>query len=308
MSQETSIYSASAQLSDDEIRGCSKLLAGFLDLHIHLAPDTVKRACDDLEFASDASKIGYRGFLLKDHFAPTTGRAYDLRKLFPALGIFGGITLNHEVGGLNPDAVEAAIKAGAKEIWMPTFGASNHYDHFKAFGLPGLVSTREVKRKTTTKNGLTILDGSRVRPEVLEILGMIADANIILGTGHLSLPEVHSLVDSARKARVKKILVTHPEFSATKWPVEDQLKLAEKGAILEHCANIDYDAKLYAKNIKRVGFQKCVLSSDSGQVKKGHPALVMKKFLEDVMAEGVSESEIHTMAKVNPATLLEIEA
>jgi hypothetical protein len=307
MYHDISIHSAQASLSDEEIQSCRKLLEGFLDLHLHLAPDTVKRACDDIEFARDALRIGYRGFVLKDHFAPTAGRAYDLRRLFPNLGIFGGIALNHSVGGLNPDAVESAIKAGAKEIWMPTFGASNHYAHFKAFGLPGLVSTREVTRRGPLPAGLSILDGSTVKPEVEEILGMIADADAILGTGHLALFEVHALVDSARKAGVEKILVTHPEFTATNYPIEDQLKLVEKGAILEHCANVDYDSKLYAKNIARVGHKNCVLSSDSGQVKKGHPALAMKKFLEDIIAEGVSESEIHTMAKVNPAKLLEID-
>jgi len=286
------------------------LLSGFLDIHVHLAPDTVKRACDDLEFAADVAKIGYRGFIMKDHHASTTGRAYDLRRLFPGLEVFGGLTLNHAVGGLNPDAVEAAIKLGAKEIWMPTFGSVNHYNFFGAFGLPGLVPVREVKRTSdATKRGLSILDGGsskEVRPEVEEILSMVADANIILGTGHLGLSEIYPLLESTRKLGVKKFLVTHPEFSATMWSAEDQLKLAEKGAIMEHCANLNYDAKLYASNIKKVGAERCVLSSDSGQLKKGHPALAMCKFVEDLMSEGVTESEIHTMAKVNTLKLLDL--
>jgi hypothetical protein len=37
--------------------------------------------------------------------------------------IFGGIILNHAVGGINPVAAFAAIRFGAKEIKMPTVHA-----------------------------------------------------------------------------------------------------------------------------------------------------------------------------------------
>lgn len=40
---------------------------------------------------------------------------------------FGGLCLNHPVGGLNPDAVETSLKLGAKVIWLPTNTAENHY-------------------------------------------------------------------------------------------------------------------------------------------------------------------------------------
>jgi hypothetical protein len=37
--------------------------------------------------------------------------------------VFGALTLNHSVGGLNPVAVEIAGRSGCKIVWMPTVDA-----------------------------------------------------------------------------------------------------------------------------------------------------------------------------------------
>jgi hypothetical protein len=196
---DSSIFTGSIRITEDEAKHWKTLLHDFVDIQIHLAPDTVKRACDDVEFADDAMKTGYRGFLIKDHHAPSAGRAYDLRKQFPQLAIFGGIVLNHYVGGFNPDAVEAAIKLGSKQVWMPTFDAQNHFKQFGTYGLPGLTPTKSVNRSSaavslSNKNrGLSVFENNQpgvIRSEVKEIVSMVADAGIALGTGHISLEEI----------------------------------------------------------------------------------------------------------------------
>jgi predicted metal-dependent phosphotriesterase family hydrolase len=106
---------------------------------------------------------------------------------------------------------------------------------------------------------------------------------------------------------VHKFVITHPEFTATNWSVDDQVKLAEKGAVLEHCANQNIDPKLWASNIKRVGAEHCVLSSDSGQLKKGNPIVAMGKFVEDLTNEGLTEYEIEIMLRKNPKMLLDLD-
>ena len=40
--------------------------------------------------------------------------------------MFGSITMNRQVGGINPVAVEVALKLGAKVVWLPTQWAGNH--------------------------------------------------------------------------------------------------------------------------------------------------------------------------------------
>lgn len=44
---------------------------------------------------------------------------------------------------------------------------------------------------------------------------MIAEADIILGTGHLPVNEIFVLIDVAKERGVKKILETHAEHIAT---------------------------------------------------------------------------------------------
>lgn len=278
-------------------------------MHLHLAPDTVVRTNDDLQFAGQAEQIGYKGFMLKDHFTGTAPRAYLVSRMFPKMTVAGGLVLNRSIGGLNPSAVEMAIKVGAKEIWMPTFDALNHYNHFHMFSLPGLVEIHDMKsRRPSNFAGLSILDSQgNIKDEVMDVLELVSDANVVVATGHISLGEVTTLLRYAKKVGVRKFLVTHPEFVATRWSASDQVELAGMGAIIEHCANLNYDAALTAANIKAVGADKCILSSDSGQIRKGHPSVYMSKFVQDLKAQGISERELHLMLSEGPSKLLEID-
>jgi len=309
MTPPQSVFSASLEIPEADLPGLKRNLEGFIDLHLHLAPDRVLRTHDDIQFAGQAAKIGYGGFLLKDHFTVTAGRAYTVSKEFPGLHIGGGVVLNRAVGGINPDAVEAALLLGAKQVWMPTFDTAHHFLYFGMFSLPGTVPVKEIRRRHASSfKGITVLDpGGALKQEVQEVLEMVADSGVVLGTGHLSLEEIRSLVAAARKTGVKKMLVTHPEFLATMWPTDAQVELANQGAIMEHCANVNYDAALVARNIKAVGAERCVLSSDSGQVKKGHPSIFMSKFIDDLIAQGVTRREVEIMIAENPAKLLDLD-
>ena len=47
-------------------------------------------------------KKGMAGFVLKNHYAPTAGRAAVIRRLYPQLNAVGSITLDSGVGGHQP--------------------------------------------------------------------------------------------------------------------------------------------------------------------------------------------------------------
>jgi len=305
---QDSAYYASILPSHDEVEECKKVLDGFIDLHLHLAPDVVQRANNDIQFIETARRIGYKAIMLKDHFTSTTGRAFLLRQLYESPVVFGGLVLSASTGGLNADAVEVALEQGAREIWLPTLYALNHIKHFGGPTLPSFVPVHPVRRPEKQIQGLSIVDeDDQLKLEVHEILGMVADSDAILSTGHISREEICALLEAAKRAGVRKVLVAHPEFVATSWSTEDQLKFAEMGAILEHCASGDYEPKLVALNIKKVGVDRCILSSDAGQVRKGHPSLVMKQFIRDLEDQGLTESEIWTMTRDNPAKLLDLK-
>jgi len=288
-------------------------LQGVSELHVHAAPSIFERPFDDIELARQMRDAGYRAVLIKCHHSMSAARAPIVRKVVPGIEVFGGVVLNYPVGGINPLAVEAAIGFGAKEVWMPTLHAANHIKSMGMAGYPHHIQT--IKSRMTVKGlkGITILDPQGVLvPEVHEILGMIADADIILGTSHLSLEEDFALVAAARKAGVKKILITHVGWEATDWSVEDQVRLVDAGAMIEYCygATMPYESRLDPKaiveGIRRVGASRCVIATDLGQPYNPHPVDGMRQFIRVLSHMGVTESEIDVMARRNPAKLLGI--
>ena len=86
-------------------------LAGVIDIHAHVAPETAllnfKRAFDAIEAAQIAHIYGMRGIVLKEHNTETASWAYLVSQMVPGVEVFGGIVLNKAVGGINPVAVEA---------------------------------------------------------------------------------------------------------------------------------------------------------------------------------------------------------
>ena len=106
-----------------------------------------------------------------------------------------------------------------------------------------------------------------------QILDLIAAADVILGTGHLSTPEILKLIPAARSQGVRKILVTHPEAPFVDMPIPVQQELAGLGCRFERTwvfttpalgEVLTEDHLTYA--IHEVGVQSTVLASDMGQV------------------------------------------
>jgi len=291
---------------------CHELLQGAIDLHTHSAPSLFDRLLDDVGLAEQARAAGMRAVLYKAHEQDTTGRAALVRRAVPGIEAFGGVVLNHAVGGLNPAAVDASIKLGGRMVWMPTMTAQHHIAFFGGshFG------TR-MKGKTSTAgpaHGLTVLDGAGgLRPEVREILELIAAAGICLSTGHLSLPEIQALVPAARVAGVTRILVTHPDLALSGLGVADQKALADAGAILEKDVNTlgppwhSTTIEAMVHSIREVGPARCVLATDYGQLHSPAPVEGLRVFIQLCLEQGISEAEIRAMVAENPARLLGLD-
>src|ERR1700726_4852234 len=99
-------------------------LVGAIDIHVHAAPDSTPRSIDAIDVARLAKSRGMRGLVLKNHYEPTASLAYIVRKEVPGIEVFGGISLDLTVGGVNPAAVEwmTMVKGGyGRVVWMPTF-------------------------------------------------------------------------------------------------------------------------------------------------------------------------------------------
>ncbi len=288
---------------------CDELLHGAIDLHQHAAPSLFERITDDLGLATEARLRGMRGVLLKAHEQDTTGRAFLVRTQVPGVEVFGGIVLNWMAGGLNPYAVEASIKLGARMVWMPTLSARHHIDFFGG-GHYGRSMVAKAPLRPT-RRGITILnDHGELTAETQEILGLIAEADICLSTGHLSPPEITLLVRGAKRAGVRKILVTHPDLNLSGITTEDQKSLAAEGAFLEKdlitmmpvWQSVSLDGMI--ESIREVGPQHCVLGTDFGQLHHPSPAEGLRIFIQMLLERGITADEIRTMVVVNPARLL----
>jgi hypothetical protein len=308
---------------------CHELLRGAIDLHTHAAPSLFDRLLDDVGLAEQARAAGMRAVLYKAHEQDTTGRAALVRRAVPGIQAFGGVVLNHVAGGLNPAAVEASIALGGRMVWMPTMSAAHHVAHFGGShfgsGMPaasdvaqaGGRSRREQMDSRTsarTVTGLSVLsEDGKLRPEVEEILGLIAEAGICLSTGHLSPAEVRVLVPAARRAGVARILVTHPDLALLAMPIDEQKALAEAGAILEKDVNTlgppwhSVTLAHMIRSIREVGPARCVLATDYGQLHSPAPVEGLRVFVQLCLEQGITEAEVRTMVVENPARLLGLD-
>lgn len=268
-------------------------LEGVIDLHVHAGPDVRPRKMTALDVARAAQAAGMRGLLVKNHHTATVLAAAAVEQQVPGLRVFGGLALNEWVGGLNPAAVEAALKMGAREIWMPTLSAENERAHH---GRPG---------------GLSVLDeAGNLKPAVSEILRLIAASDAIAGTGHLSPGEIAAVVAAARQAGVGRILVTHPEHKPVNLPAAMQRELAAPGVYFERCFarsqfTLDWDG--LAAEIREVGVETTVLATDLGQPDTPDPVTGLKQMLAEFAKRGFSQDELRTMSCRNPAVLLGLE-
>jgi len=294
-----------------------RILDGVIDLHCHAGPCIFEKLFDEIEIAQQMQRAGYHGVLFKQHLLGANRIAF-VRKAVPNLEIYGGITLNQFVGGLNPFAVESAIAFGAKEVKMPNMHSAYHIE---VMGAPTYTTIARETYKIKDVKGLSILDKEgKILPEVYEILDLIADADIMLSTGHLSPRESLVLIEAGRSAGVKKIVVTHanwggdglfpPLFPPNGIPIEMQIKMADAGALIEQCyvtGSVTLkQQEITADNIRKIGASRCIMSTDAGTGRRIHPVEAFRLFIRAMEMQGLSRKEIDTMTNDNPAKFLGI--
>lgn len=280
---------------------------GVLDMHAHSHPDVFGRNIDDVDLAMLAKARGMRGFVIKNHISETASRAALAMKAVPGIEIFGGIVLNNAVGGINPNAVEWMHRfygSRGKVVWLPTFESDKHV---KTFGKP-------------TDQGIVVAPGGKVLPAMEEVLKIIARENLLLATGHVHPEEIIAVVRRGRELGVKNILITHGLTNVPGLSMAQAKEVTQMGAVIEICflqfqagpnAPLAFlvhwtqiGAKQVAQAIKELGAQSLVVSSDLGQsTNMVHPDGI-EAAIGAMKREGISDADIDTMMRKNPARLL----
>jgi hypothetical protein len=279
------------------------MLKDAIDMHMHPGPGPMCRL-DATEAARQAQQAGMKAIVLKSHPGGVTV-ANMVNQVVPGIKVLGSVTLNFEAGGLNPYAVSSAAMSGARVVWMPTFAAANSINKMRALGLP------------LQGEGISLLnkDGALV-PEIDRILAIVKKFDMVLATGHVSPPEGFALFNKALEMGIKRLIVTHPldaEFLERPYTIEELHKMAKIGAYSEFTLvgilpnEFCHDPAVLVKNIKAIGPEHCIISTDLGQPQNPIPVEGMRLFIATLLHHGMTQKEVEQLVKINPAKLLGLD-
>jgi hypothetical protein len=274
-------------------------LSGVVDIHAHSGPDSIPRSIDAVDLALMAKSHRMSGLVLKNHFEPTASLAYLVRKAVPDIAVFGGITLNRAIGGMNACAVErmALVSGGwGRFVWMGSFDTE-----------------AQVRYEGSGRPYVKISQDGELLSGVADVLDVIAKYNLVLATGHSTPGEDLLLIREARKRGIRHIVVTHAMMAPIHMSLEQMAQAAAMGAYIEFVYNgvigpyKEFELWEYAAAIQAVGPARCVLASDLGQSVNPIHTEGLMAFFAGLRAQGISQTEIDCMSKENPARLLSLD-
>lgn len=296
-------------MTDDRV---VRILEGAVDLHVHPAPSPLPRRIDAREAGELAGEAGFEAIVVKSHHHSTV---MDVLALGEPGGngsgarVHGGIALNSAVGGLNPHAVDLALKMGGRIVWFPTIASPQHIAHHRAH--PDLKFPK-LAVKLEPEEPIDVLgDDGQLKPEVDRILESIAEADAILASGHMAPASITAVFEAAREKGVRRMLVNHPNF-VIEASYDDARHWVGLGALIEHslCMYDDdsafyhWDLETLLKWIEAVGAEHSTLGSDLGQMANPLPTDSFRKIVTGLLDRGMPERDVRRMVADNPRQLL----
>ncbi|MEZ4297127.1 MAG: DUF6282 family protein [Polyangiaceae bacterium] len=288
------------------------LLEGAIDCHVHAAPSLFPRWGDGHAVARACARAGMGGVVLKYHHGSSVEMAAAVHASTPSVRVLGGVVLNRFVGGLNPDAVDAAVALGAKVVWLPTLHAAFHG---QALGVQGGFPFQHSALRRKAGAGIGILgEDGRLAPEVLEIVELLEGRGVVLATGHVGYPEIAALAAHLREAkRDVPLLVNHVRFFAPRLTMEEIAALAGERTWFELCffttcamaraATVDEVAGM----LRERPDLPWIVASDAGQAQNPAPPEALGGFVERLVAAGAMEGVVRRGLVDNPREMLGVE-
>jgi hypothetical protein len=285
-----------------------------IDLHCHFGPDTLGGGAKDplrdkvsitaLEAAREAADHGQAALVLKAHSFASPVVARTIEQAVPDVRVFGGMCTDYLSGGLNVDAVDAALSLGAKIVWLPTMHSRSDFER--------------ARDRTIHDEPIAVVDDDgRVVEAVRDIFDRVLEHDAILATGHTTAEEHHAVVEEF--AGRGQVIVTHAcePLAGPRLTPRQCSELADLGAMIEITALLctpvagRQDGIPVAEVIDMigaVGTSRVCLSTDYGwsTTLVPRPAAGLRAFLESLWDEGMSERDLELMASSNPARLLGI--
>jgi hypothetical protein len=318
------------------------MMKGTVDIHVHAGPHLMSspRSADPVEVAIQAKEAGMAALVYMDVFEMSTGTAWIVSRVVPDFKVFGGIILNTVYGGLNPRAVKTAIFYGSGARFV-SFGAHStvHQAHKEAQLINGKYVlhidrfSKFVEEEVSRCISIP-LDG-KLAPPLKEILELIAaNPHIYMLSGHISPAEALKLVEYGRDFGIKKMLISSNVVGGMN--IEQMKQAVSLGALLEiEFARFAYTAiipkthyyvepewkstsrrdpevfsggiKLVSDQIRQVGAQHFIFSTDFGVYTLPSPVEGMREIIACLLDLEFSEEEIQILTKFNLARLVGLE-
>ena len=318
------------------------LLKGAIDMHVHAGPHLTSspRRLDPIEAAMDARDNGMRAMVLIDVFNMSNGVAWLVNRQVPGFKTYGGLAMNTNYGGMNPRAWKTAIHYGEGAKYL-MFGTHSTYYQASKEGrmvdgkFTSLADIYPKFRKEELDRSIRIPINEEPGEELDEILKLLADnPHIYMDTGHVSVEEAVRLVELRKKYGYKKIIISSSVTKIT--PVEVLKDLAKQGAFIEFTfgsytaaqmvplthyyvekeyASIDegmsegggHTIRTVAEQIKEIGANHCIMSTDFGRYGLATPVEGMRQFIACMLDLGISVNEVRQMVKTNPEHILGLD-
>ena len=292
------------------------LISGAIDIHVHAAPSLFERWGDAWELAEECANAGMGGFVLKSHRMSTVETAAVLAPRFPQLQIFGGLALNGFVGGINPIAVDAQLKLGARIIWLPTLHAAHHEERC---GCLGGFSFQTVKHGSAS-HGLAseetgpevtplrvINEKGALTPQTREVIHLMHQKPAALASGHVSFEEIRAIQRYVKAEKLDiRLLVNHVQFTTPKLDVVQLRELTNDWTWFETvqlciapmvaCAT----PTEIAAQIGAVPEARWIVATDSGQKKNKRCPEALSDFASALLGAGVARERLARMMRAEP--------
>ena len=291
----------------------AELLVGAIDLHCHSGPAAMPRILDHHEALLDAAEAGFRAVLYKDHFYIGMAHAILLEKLFPELGVrlYSGVALNNASGGINPHAVDHAVKLGGKIVWMPTLSAANHVKVMAS----GKSTFPKTSQKMLDPIPLSALDADgKLTDGTKKVIDLIAEADIILAGGHLHVSEQHILFDGGGAARgPEKMMVNlsdlYRRVRRRRYPPAGfglGVKMEHSICMFIEGKSLKYSPDDLAHLIEVAGVDNTILSSDLGLQGSQRPVDGFRSVTQILLDLQIPRAAIKKLISDNAAAFLNL--
>ncbi|MBI5441725.1 MAG: hypothetical protein HY900_11020 [Deltaproteobacteria bacterium] len=287
------------------------LLRGVVDCHAHGGSDPFDRLLLEDEIAMEYSRVGARAVVFKTWFTPSASRIALARKYLRKWGdetgiepaeIFGGITLNSSVGGINPDAVKRCLGFPCFQyVWLPMVDSYHH---------------RRLVYDDWSGAGIRLLDEKgRVLPEVTEVLRIAADRDLIVGSGHYPYADTKVVFEEAKRVGVKRLEIVHPAHIHSKTLISEMKEAASEGVKLmlsglgTTAFPLHETGPVYAvRMLREVGAEHFCYGSDFGQIHNPSHVIGTEWTIKLLFAYGASKDDLKKVFQTNPARHLGLDS